>query len=133
MTKYVLDACALIAYFNHENGSDIVEQILLEENERYVSIINVFEVCYDLERNSKESIGLGVYEDIQKLPITVIDTIDSKQIEHAIYFKNNFKISVADSFALGLAKKLSGILITADHHEFDPIDESRLLDFLWIR
>ena len=28
--KYVLDACALVAYFNGEEGDDVVEQILLD-------------------------------------------------------------------------------------------------------
>ena len=46
MKTYVLDACALIAYLNDEEGSENIENILLDNNICFMSIINVFEVCY---------------------------------------------------------------------------------------
>lgn len=133
MKKYVLDACSLIAYFNQENGSEKVEEILSEENDIFISIVNVFEICYDLDRTSEDISGLDIYNDIKELPLTIIETIDKEQIEHAIFFKNQFKISVADSFALSLARKVNAILVTSDHHEFDEIEKEGLLNFLWIR
>ena len=46
MKIYVFDACALIAFLNHEAGSDKVEWLLKQkEGVRLMSIINVYEVC----------------------------------------------------------------------------------------
>ena len=50
-----------------------------------------------------------------------------------IYFKVNYKVSVADSFALGLAKENRAIMVSSDHHEFDIIENSKELEFSWIR
>lgn len=51
MEKYVLDACALIAFFNDEEGAGKVEMILEQaengEVELYLASINLFEVYYD--------------------------------------------------------------------------------------
>jgi predicted nucleic acid-binding protein len=54
-------------------------------------------------------------------------------MKEAARFKLAFKMSVADSFALATAKLEDVTLITADHHEFDPIDEAGEIEFLWIR
>ena len=50
-----------------------------------------------------------------------------------MYFKINYKISVADSIALGLARTSQATLVSGDHHEFDIIDNAKELNFLWIR
>lgn len=73
MNRFVLDACCLIAFFNQEKGFEVVERILSEENEVYISIVNVFEICYDLERSNPEVNGTEIYEDILDLPIQIED------------------------------------------------------------
>jgi predicted nucleic acid-binding protein len=50
-----------------------------------------------------------------------------------MYFKANYKISVADSFALGLAKVNQAVLVSGDHHEFDIIEKAGELKFHWFR
>ncbi len=40
---------------------------------------------------------------------------------------------MADSIALGLGKQLKAKVVTADHHEFDKIEEKKSADFYWIR
>ena len=42
MTGYLLDACALIAFFNKEEGADVVESLFENEAEIFVSIVNVY-------------------------------------------------------------------------------------------
>ena len=133
MNRFVLDACCLIAFFNQEKGFEVVERILSEENEVYISIVNVFEICYDLERSNPEVNGTDIYEDILELPIQIEDKIDKIHLQHSIYFKNKYRISVADAFALGLAKKVNAKIVTADHHEFDLIYINENLEFEWIR
>jgi hypothetical protein len=47
--------------------------------------------------------------------------------------KSSYKISLADSIALAEASISNGMLITADHHEFDTIEMNERLLFFWIR
>ena len=52
MKRHVLDACALIAYFNDENGASVVEDLLASNREIFMSVVNLYEVCYDAARTS---------------------------------------------------------------------------------
>ena len=48
--RFVLDACALIAYFNDEVGAEVVEDVLEHLRQRpprlYVAAVNVYELLY---------------------------------------------------------------------------------------
>ncbi len=133
MKAYVLDACALIAFFNEEKGADIVENILLQNELCLMSVINVYEVCYDAAKISGIEDGIRIYDEIQQMPIKIIKVIGKDLLRQAMYFKANYKISVADSFALGLAKLNQAVLVSGDHHEFDVIEKAAELKFHWIR
>ncbi len=134
MKNYVFDSSALIAFFNNEKGAEKVEKILqMKEATKQISIINVFEICYDAAKRSNFESSLEMFEVIKQLPVKIIFEISPKTMENAIFFKTNFKVSVADSIALGLAKEIDAFLITSDHHEFDCIEEAKELDFFWFR
>jgi PIN domain nuclease of toxin-antitoxin system len=133
MSRYLLDACALIAFFNKEEGADVVESLLENEEEVFVSIVNVYEVYYDACRADGEEKAKELLADIEKLPIKIIRNIDREVIIKAARFKVDFSISLADSIALGLGKQLNAKVVTADHHEFDKIEEKKSADFYWIR
>lgn len=133
MSIYVFDSSALIAFFNDEEGADNVEKILLQNNDHFISIINVFEICYDAAKRSGYDIGIQMFEEIKQLPIKIIFEIKQNVVEKAVYFKTNFKVSVADAIALGLAKVNDASIVTSDHHEFDCIDEAKEIKFSWFR
>lgn len=133
MSRYLLDACALIAYFNKEEGADIVESLFENEEEIFVSIVNVYEVYYDACRVDGEEKAKELLADIEKLPLQIIRNIDKEVIIKAARFKVDFSVSLADSIALGLGKQLDAKVVTADHHEFDRIEEKKSADFYWIR
>ncbi|MBF0397357.1 MAG: hypothetical protein HQK78_11335 [Desulfobacterales bacterium] len=66
--------------------------------------------------------------------VGIIDCkIEENLLKEAIYFKTKYRISVADSIALSLAKVNNAIIITSDHHEFDCIDKAKEIDFYWFR
>jgi len=54
-------------------------------------------------------------------------------LRQAIYFKTTYAVSVADVLALGLTKARQAVMVTADHHEFDVIDQAHEVSFHWIR
>jgi predicted nucleic acid-binding protein len=43
------------------------------------------------------------------------------------------KVSLADCFALALAIREKGTLVTSDHHELDPLAKAGLCEFRFIR
>jgi hypothetical protein len=42
-------------------------------------------------------------------------------------------MSLADSFALGLAKQLNARVVSTDHHELDAVEKSGEVQFFWLR
>ena len=134
MKRYVLDACALIAYFNDEDGADVVEKILSKNDEVFMSVVNLYEVCYDAARTTaNDSSVLEILEIVRQLPIVVVWEIDDSLLQAATRFKVRYKISLADSFALGLADVLNAKVVSADHHEFEPVEKAGDISVLWFR
>ena len=62
---YVMDACALIAYFNNENGADrvacLLKRALKKEVEIFTSAVNLCEVYYEELTNKRERKGKGAF------------------------------------------------------------------------
>lgn len=135
--KFVLDACALIAFFHDENGSDQVEKLLWQGYQAPGSLlmheINVLEIYYGVYRDDGKEVADQTYVKILKLPIRVITGLRKSVFKDAGRFKALYRISLADSIALAEAKVRRVPLVTCDHHEFDPIQAQNELDFLWIR
>ena len=98
-----------------------------------MSIVNIYEVCYDAAKISGFEEGAKLYDEIRRMPIKIIKAIGKNLMNQAIYFKVKYKMSVADSFALGLAKINRATVVSGDHHEFDIIEQANELVFYWIR
>ena len=134
---YILDACALIAFLNDELGAEKMEFLLecadLGEVTILMFVINLYEVYYDYLRSGGISTASTFLEEVENLPITVVRECSDELLAQAGFFKVNEKVSLADSFALGLAKLRNGKLVSTDHHEFDLIDQKRLVEFYWLR
>lgn len=133
MNRYILDACALIAFFNGENGADRVETLFDGEHDVYASIVNVYEVYYDACRANSEEQAKELLSDMEALPLKIIRHIDKDVIVEAARYKLDYSISLADSILLGLGKQLGAKVVTADHHEFNIIEEKKMAVFYWIR
>lgn len=130
----VLDACALIAYFNDEPGADVVAEALQVVAVVEMAAINLLEIAYDAVRRSGQPRSASdVLEAVRQLPISIRRGIDDEVIEMAAHFKARFRISLADSIALAVAVACDAPLVTCDHHEFDVIETAGITRFLWIR
>jgi len=97
--KYVIDACALIAFLRVSG-----------------------------EQEAKELI-----QNIIKLPIHFIWTLDVPFLETVGKYKTSFRISYADAFVLALAEREDASIISTDYHEFAAIEETGKLKFYWLR
>lgn len=135
--KYLLDACAVIAYLNDEEGADKIEGLLWESDQRskvlFLHEVNLHEVYYGVYRDEGEQLAEETYNRVVNLPIKIVAGLKKNVFKEAGRLKAIYKVSLADSIALAVAKVRRIPLVTCDHHEFDPIQEKNELDFLWIR
>ena len=134
---YLLDACALIAYINDEDGADVVDALLTQASNDVVTIamsmVNVLEVYYGVFRDFGHDEAEEILNEILSLPIKIISELSIDALREAGRLKARYKMSLADSVALGIASVSGYFIATADHHEMDPVEQNESIQFLWIR
>lgn len=134
---YVLDACALIAFLNDEEGAQLVEALLSEASAQNVDLVmnrvNLLEIYYGVYRDDGIQEANSVIERILNLPLTIIDTLADNVFYEAGKLKAENKISLADAIAIGEANVRGAELLTCDHHEFDVLVEEEKMTACWIR
>ncbi len=137
MTEWFIDACSIIAFLNDEEGADIVENLLdqatSEENTIFIHEINFLEIYYGVYREGGLELAQETLSKIKDLPVSIVHGLSNEVFNEAGRLKATYKVSLADSVALAETKVRKCELVTADHHEFDIIDEKKELNFLWIR
>ena len=134
-TVYVFDACAVVALLKTEAGAAVVESLLREEGHRcLVHAINVCEVYYDLYRRDGEDIADGLEEILEAYGFELTAGVPSTLWRAAGKLKGYWgRVSLADCFALALAMREGGTLVTSDHHELDRIAQANVCPIHFIR
>jgi PIN domain nuclease of toxin-antitoxin system len=134
---YVLDACALIALLNRETGYEEINHLLLKAELGEVSIcmniVNLLEVYYDRINISNLEKADIFLETIYNSSVEILEQQNKEILKNAGRLKASYKMSLADSFALSTAVCKQATIITADHHEFDKVEQNEDINFLWIR
>jgi len=138
MLNYLLDACALIAFSDGEDGAHVVKELLhrAERGEIKVSVhaANLIEVYYDKIRATGSEEADNAIQDIYNaFSVTVIETLDPAIVREAAYFKATGKMSFADAILVATARCVGAIIVTCDHAELKPIEQQEHIPFLWIR
>jgi PIN domain nuclease of toxin-antitoxin system len=135
MNINVMDANAISALLRGEAGKEVVAAQLADPNKQcLIHAVNLCEVYYDALRDGGASAG---GEAVRK---TVAAGVEIREDMDEAFWKligqlkvSPGKVSLADCFALALAIRVSGTLVTADHHEMDKIVPLGLCSFLFIR
>ena len=127
----------MTAFIYDEVGADIVQNIF-EESEMgtvdvYMNKLNFFEVYYNIRRSEGDELSEKFYDSVLKMPIKIISHISDEVFKEAGRIKSKYKISLADSIALGETSVLGAKILTCDHHEFDTIEGKESIQFYWIR
>src|ERR1017187_2375705 len=126
--KYVLDSCALIAFIRDEEGTDVIEQVLLDGTSTVMMhAINVCEVYYDCMRSISKGHADRVVDSLVSGNVIIREDMDAPFCKFAGSVKANGRILLADTFAIALAAREEAILLTTDHHEFDPLVASGVI------
>ena len=139
MTSYVLDACAMIAVINREEGAEVVDklfhQAVKDEIKLYMSIINLLEVNYGFIGDMGIEKTQEIMKKIDDTPLEIISTISQRAYDEASRIKDIYrKLSLADSVGIATAAELDGVFVTSDHHEIEAIAGKEMsLKFLWFR
>ena len=135
--NYILDVCALIAYFKKETGFETMLRFFDSscggEISLYMHRLNLLEVYYGFYRDDGKENAEIVLNDSLSLPITYINDLGTPIFREAGRLKALYDIPFADSFALSLASLRREPLVTADHHEFEAIEQKEPIRFSWIR
>jgi predicted nucleic acid-binding protein len=123
MANFVLDSYALLAYFRNEEGSENVEQLLVDaasdKHELYLTNVNAGEVYYMSHRKDGLAKAELAWKALKQFPIHIVDA-DLDFTLAAAKLKAKYSISFADAFAAALTIKRKAILITGDD-EFEVL------------
>ena len=125
MKSYVLDANALIRYFRHTPGSEIVYDLFqgakAGQISLSISVVNLTEVVYVLSRyiRQQEAVRLVAATRSELEPMAV----DEQVALDTAAVRIRCKMGLADCFAAELAMRLGATLVTADP-EFEKLGRS---------
>jgi len=129
---FVLDAFAMLAYLQKENGYERVRDLLSPgQGDRTIimNAINTGEVYYILARErSVEEADFFIDLIVPALKIRV-ELSDIHEVIAAAKIKAVCPISYADAFATATAQKYAAILVTGDP-DFKQVE--RLIDIEWL-
>ena len=116
--RYVLDANALIAFFESRPGAAQRVRHLLDESVRVdlpllMSAVNWGEVFYIVWRLHGEGNAREAELRLQEMPVAVI-SVDRERASRVGALKQEYSLGYADAFAAELAIERGAWLVTAD-------------------
>ena len=133
MTRYLFDSHALLVFFQKEQGSEIVAEILRkavkQRQDPLICIINLGEIIYMTKRRFGDNKKVEILGRVYQLGFTVLPAPDPL-IFQAAELKAEYPISYADCFALACALEHSAILVTGNP-DFKKV--AHLVKVQWIR
>ena len=117
MKTYVLDASALMTFFENRPGADQVEDLLAKaadtKHPLFMSVVNWGEVYYSIWRARGEPAAAAKLQEIAQLPIQIVD-VDMDLAHAAARLKAAHNLPYADCFAAALTQARKATLVTSD-------------------
>ncbi len=133
MKRVVLDASALMTFFEDRPGAAKVEELIAQATEGkcelLISVVNWGEVYYSVWRAKGPGMARKVVAEIAQLPIDLVDA-SYELTKLAAELHAEHKLPYADCFAAALAADRKASLATSDA-DFAKLD--RRLNLLWAR
>jgi predicted nucleic acid-binding protein len=130
--RYVLDATALMAFFEDRAGGQKVEELLSKAAEAkrplLMSVVNWGEIYYAIWRAHGEAAANTKLGETAQLPVELMD-VDAALARLAASLKAQHNLPYADCFAPALAQTRKAALVTTDR-DFECVASA--LKILWI-
>jgi len=131
----IFDSSALIAYLHNEDGVDIAEYLLLDQNNKcFVHAVNLCEVYYEVLRLGGEETAQATLAALRRTCLVARDDMDDEFWQNAGQIKADYsRISLVDCFCISLANRLSAEIVTCDRHELEPIAKAGICKTKYVR
>lgn len=133
MKRVVLDASALMTFFENRPGAQKVEEQLqlaiAGKRALFMSVVNWGEVYHSVWRAKGPGVALKVLGEIAQLPIELVDA-DDNLAKLAAEFRAQHKLPYVDGFAAALAVHRKASLLTSVS-DFSHVEKK--LDVLWAK
>ncbi len=117
MKTYVLDASALMTFFEDRPGADKVEELLAKAAEAkhplLMSAVNWGEVYYSVWHARGEKAAAAKLQEIAQLPVEIVG-VDMELAQLAATLKAERNLPYIGCFAAALAQAKKGVLVTSD-------------------
>ena len=131
MKRTVLDASALMTFFEDRPGADKVEDLIRlgveGKRQLLMSVVNWGEVYYSTWRAKGPGVARKVLDDIAQLPLEIVSA-DLELTRTAAELRAEHKLPYIDCFAAALAVSRKASLATSDK-DFTHVE--RRLEILW--
>jgi ribonuclease VapC len=128
----VLDASALMAFFEQRSGAGKVEDLILlalrAERRLLLSVVNWGEVYYSTWEASGLDRAKKLRAEIDQLPIEVVD-VDFEMALLAAEIRARHRLPYVDSFAAALAVAQQAAVATSDR-DFKRVRD--VVELIWI-
>jgi predicted nucleic acid-binding protein len=132
VNRAVLDASAVISFFEDRAGGELVEKLVADglagKNELLMSVVNWGEVYYSTWRARGEAAARRMAAEISQFPIQVVNA-DFELTKSAAELHAKYNLPYADCFAAALSKTWKAQLVTADQ-DFAKIKSEIEIQFL---
>jgi len=130
--NYVLDASALMAFFEDRAGGEKVEELLSKAAEAkhplLMSVINWGEVYYAIWRAHGEKAANIKLQETAQLPVALVN-VDAELARLAASLKARHNLPYTDCFAAALALTRKAALVTTDK-DFKCV--ASVLKIVWV-
>ena len=131
MKRYVLDASALLAFFQDEPGAEKVQKLLTRagqaERPLLMSVVNWGEVIYVVWQRRGEEAARERMRAMARYPLEIVGA-DAETTLLAAALKAQHKLPYADCFAAALAQEKKATLVTTDK-DFQQVEKD--IAVLW--
>ena len=129
---FVLDTFAMLAYLQDEAGAarveTLLEQAAREKCRLCMSIINLGEMLYIIERREGVARTQDVLALIRQLPLEILPA-DEQAVFAAAHIKASHTLSYADAFAVASAIQENAAIVTSDL-EFEAVASRVTVEWL---
>lgn len=130
MKRAVLDASAVMAFFEDRPGAGKVEELIslavAGKSDLLMSVVNWGEVYYSVWRAKGQGAAKQAAAEIAQLPVEIVPA-DFELTRLAATFRANHKLPYADCFAAALASDRRAVIVTADADFKAIADEVQVL------
>jgi len=137
LNLFVLDACALLAVLAMEKGAhnirDLFQKAVDHKAILIMSKFNFLEVYYKIYKAYGKDEADNLLATMEQMPIMIKDSLTNEVLKEAGRLKSQYKLSIADSIAVAESIVNKASLVTADHHEIEPVEKAEGINVTWFR